>query len=502
MSENGNKKNSLKFQEPAAESSNVIKITEKNDEKEKGKDIIKIKLKYEETPYRWFFLVSFCLCSFANQMQWVTFSSIASDFSKNYEIATWKVNMFALMYMIMCIVTSIPESWLINSYSIRIILIIAGVCNIIGSGLKLLINKDSSLACCYVGQAISGLFASSIMNAPGKIAANWFREDIRTVICTICLLSATSSSLVGFLWNLMFIKKDASQEDFKKQTFNYILSEFIINIVFSMPIFFVTKDRPDIPPSPSQVENTLKSLGLIESLKSLFSNVKFIFLLTMYIFICGYFDIMTTIINNLLQSYSISGNKSSVIYAISSVFGMGASLIISRILDKTKKFKLIMIILAISGSVFQGLFTLLLELAESKDLNKYAIGLIVYSLISMVFVSVFSISINYACEITYPISESLTTCIMSSSPQTFSIGMTFLCDYFINHHRDKKWITNLILLLLFVLSIIFVFLLDEKLNRQEVEKAGRAKDINDNSENNNIVVEVKRKIQKDNNFNV
>ena len=496
MAEKETKKNSLKFQEQQPESSNNVKITERNDEKEK--DIIKIRLRYEETPYRWFVLVSFCLCSFSNQMQWVTFSAISSDFSKNYEISTWKVNMFSLTYMIICIVTCIPESWLLNSFSIRITLIFAAACNILGSGLKLLINKDKSLASCYVGQAISGLFEAAIINAPGQIAANWFREDIRTVICTVCLLSVTIATLSGYLWNLVFIKKNASQEDFKEQTFNYLLSEFIISIIFCIPIFFITKDKPDIPPSPSQEENTKKSLNLIESLKALFCNVRFIYLLSMYTLMCGYFDIMTTIINILLQSYNISRDKSSLIYSISSIFGMAASLIISRILDKTKKFKLIMIILAISGSIFQGLFTLLLELVESKGLNGYAVGLIVYSLIGMVIISAFSISINYACEITYPVSESLTTCIMSSFPQIFTIGMTFLCDYFINNYQNKKWMTNVILLIIFVLSIIFGFLLDEKLDRQEVEQIGRAKDTANSSENNNIIVEVKNKIQKSN----
>ena len=30
--------------------------------------------KYGETPYRWFFLVSYCLMCFVNQIQWVCFS--------------------------------------------------------------------------------------------------------------------------------------------------------------------------------------------------------------------------------------------------------------------------------------------------------------------------------------------------------------------------------------------------------------------------------------------
>ena len=147
---------------------------------------------------------------------------------------------------------------MLDKFSIRFTLIFAAACNIIGSGLKLLVNKDKSLASCYIGQIFAGLFQPALLNSPGKIAANWFREDIRTVICTICCLSITIGAFVGYLWNLMFIKENCSKDDFKEQVFNYLLSEFILNIVFCVPSFFITKEKPDIPPSPSQEDSKIK----------------------------------------------------------------------------------------------------------------------------------------------------------------------------------------------------------------------------------------------------
>ena len=447
---------------------------------------IKKEIKYGETPYRWFFMVSYCLLVFSNQLQWVCFSAIATDFSFHYNEPLWKVNMFSLIYMIIYPFACIPEAWLIDDYSIRLGLIIAAACNIIGAGLKVLVNKDKSLASCFIGQFISGLFQPALINSPGKIAANWFREDIRTVICTICCLPINIGALVGFLWNLIFIKEKATTEEFKDQTFAYMLSILILNVVFCAPSFFICKDKPDIPPSPSQEENNVKRPGLIESLKLLFTNIRFVYLFISYLLIVGYFDIMSTIINSLLDLYTITGQQSSVIYAVSSVAGMIASLIFSWLLDKFKKFKLFMIILAVSGTLFHTLFTFLLELVESKNLNAYAIGLVVYSLISISVVSFFTIGMNYACEITYPVGESINGSIMATMPQTFAIAGTFLCDHFISNVKDKKWISNVFLLCLFVISIVFVFLFDEKLDRQEIEKAGRIKDKDEKSEDKRI----------------
>mgnify|MGYP002627203269 CR=1 FL=1 len=433
-------------------------------------------IQYGETPYRWFFIISYCLTAFSNQMQWVSFSAIATDFSINYEKPLWKVNMFSLIFMIINLILSLPEAWLLDKYSIRLSLILAALCNIIGSALKLFLNQDDSLTCCFIGQIFAGLFQPALLNSPGKIAANWFREDIRTIICTICCLAVTIGTFVGFLWNLLFIEENVTKEEFKEQTFNYFLSECIINVVFCAPTFFITKERPDIPSSPSQENENIKSPGLKESLKLLFTNFRFICLFISYLLVVGYFDIMSTIINSLLDLYTIKGKQSSIIYAVSSILGMIGSLIISYILDKYKKFKLTMIILSITASIFQASFTFLLELVESKGLNAFVIGIIVYSLISISIVSFYTIGLNYACEITYPVGESMSGCIMASSPQLISIWLTFLCDYFINNHKDKKWISNVILLIVIGISIILVCLLDEKLDRQEIEDAGRLKE--------------------------
>ena len=496
--EKDQKTRNLKLEEPVTEtqkSNNPIEA-----QKTKDEEIIATQkeLKYGETPYRWFFLVCYCLSGFVNQIQWVAYSAILTDFSEHYEKPQWKVNMFSLIYMIVYPITCIPEAWMQDKYSIRVSLILVAVCNIVGAGLKLLVNKDESLASCYVGQVIACIFQPVLLNSPGKIAANWFREDIRTLICTICCLAVTTGALVGFLWNLLFIDENAPREEYKKQVFNYFLSEFIFNIVFCVPSFFITKDKPDIPPSPSQGDIKEKEPGLVDSFKLLFTNKRFIFLLISYTGVVGYFDIISTIINGLLDLYGIPTSQSSVIYAVASVVGMISSLFISWLIDKYKKFKLIMTILAISGAVFQANFTLLLELIDKKGLNGYAIGLVLYSLINIPIISFLTVGMNYACEITYPVGESINGSIMSTAPQLLAIALIFVCDHFINHN-SKRWISNVILLIiLLVLSVVFVSLLDEKLDRQEVEQTGRLKEAESDNKNNIKETEVVEVNNKDN----
>ena len=438
---------------------------------------------YGESPYRWYVLVAYCLCVFANGFQWVTFSAIATQFEDKYGVSSWRVNMFSLIYMIIYPFVCIPEGWLVDGYSTRLGINIAAGCTLAGSALKLLVNKDTSLASCYVGQILNGLFQPALLNSPGKIAANWFREDVRTIICTIGCLADTVGIFVGFLWNIPFIHEyekvtNEVTKKFKDEVFNYMLSEFILNVVFCIPAFFILKDKPNIPPSPSQNVDETKKVGLIDSLRLLFTNIRFVYLLLSTLFVVGYYDVMGTIINSLFDKYAVTGQQSSVIYAVSSIVGMVVSIIISYLLDKFKKFKLFMIILCIAGTVFQALFTFLLEIADDKNLNQYAIGLVLYSLINAAVVPFYTIGMNYACEITYPVGESITGGIMMTMSQLSGIGGTFLCDHFIQNY-DKKWISNVILLAFFVIACVFVFLFDEKLVRSEVDEAGKKdKDVN------------------------
>jgi FLVCR family feline leukemia virus subgroup C receptor-related protein len=339
-----------------------------------------------------------------------------------------------IIYPFVCI----PEGWLVDSYSTRLGLIISSACTLAASAFKLLINK--SVAWAFVGQFFAGLFQPAILNSPGKIAANWFREDVRTVITTICCLSDTIGILVGFVYHLPFLDTDKTGEDYKSDFFNYMLAEFILCAVFCLPMFFVTKNKPDIPPSPSQGNiKGAETPGLVASLKLLFGNKRFVYLLIVSFFIVGYYDVYSTIINSYFDLYGISDSKSSYIYSISCIIGMVSSIIVSYIADKTQKFKIIMVLLAITGMVFQALFTLLMHLSENnKNIHAFVTALIMYSLCNAVVVPFYTIGMNYACEITYPVGESINGGIMMSMSQVSGIAGTFLCDYLINHKEQKK----------------------------------------------------------------
>jgi hypothetical protein len=136
-----------------------------------------------------------------------------------------------------------------------------------------------------------------------------------------------------------------------------------------------------------------------------------------------------------------------------------------------------MIVLCVSGTIFQILLSVLLEIFKDDNLKEdeyskteFVIALILYSLISMVVTPFYTVGMNYACEITYPVGESINGGFMMSVSQISGIGGTFLCDYYISEYPNIKWIANCILSIFFILACIFVFLFDEKLDRSEIDQ--------------------------------
>ena len=427
-------------------------------------------IEYKETPYRWFVVIAYSTSLFANGMQWVTMSAVSSAFSEAYGLAMWKVNMFSLIYCIVYPFVSLPEGWLVDDWSVRWSIIISSACTLGGSLLRLLINKSMAMA--YIGQVIIAIFQPALLNSPGKIAANWFREDIRNLICTVCCLADTVGILVGMLWNMLFIDSDAEGQEFRDQFFWYIFSEGMVSFVLCTPAFFITKDKPDIPPSPSQ-DNAQNAPKMCEGIKLLFTNKRFIILLICMTCVFGYYNTIGSICTSLFEQYGVDSNKSNVVFAVSNIAGMIASVLLAKLLDKFKKFKLFLVLLSFAGTLSHLLFTILLEVSLKTSINAYAISLVLYSFIYMVVIPYYSIAMNYACEITYPVGESLNGGIVMGFNQLIAVPITFLCQYFIDNHTDKKYLSNIILLIMFFISDIFVFLFDERLDRQEVDQKGR-----------------------------
>ena len=438
----------------------------------------KTETQIELTSYRFIIVIIYFFLNFINGMHWVTFSSCAAKFGKFYHLNNFLVDSFSLIFMILYPVCCIPEAYIIDNISMRIGLTISALLLIVGAFLKIFIN--TSIIFAYIGQFLTAVFQPAILNSPGKIAATWFDEKSRTLVTSICCVSNTIGIMIGYLIHGFVIEENTINPKMFKDGFElYLLIEFIITTIFCLFFIFLMKNKPNNPPSISQ--GNYKPISLKEGIKRLKSNKNFIKLLISLTCIVGFINIFGTIFNSYMALYKIKDSTATYTAAIANLFGILTALIVGAIIDKFKKYRLAMIICNISSLVVFIITTILMEVIKKKNLG--ITSFICYTLIIGTAVPIYTSGMDYVCEITYPVGESISEGIIMSFNQIMGIVGIIICDSFRTYLKKYKFLTNLFCILLFIISLFSLFFINSELVRNlEDNKKKQTKDNDDKNE--------------------
>lgn len=423
------------------------------------------------TKYRFVIVIVYCSLNFANAMHWVTFSSCAENFGKLYNLNKFQVDLFSMIYMIIYPFVCVPQAYIIDNKSTRLGLSLAAILTIAGAGIKLLIGQSIYFA--YIGQFIIASFQPAILNSPAKIASTWFDEKTRVLVTSICCAANTIGILFGFLVHgFVFDDSEISKHNF----FIYLLVEFGITVGLSTPLLIFFRSKPKLPPSLSQ--NKYVSPPLKESLKLLIKNRNFLKLLGSTTCAIGFINIFGTIVNSYLRMYNISDEIITYIAATANLSGIIASLLVSIILDKIKKYQRILIVLNVASIVFMILVTSLLEILNKN--NAVYIAFVFYTLTVSSIVPIFTTSMDYVCELTYPVGESISEGLIMSCNQISGIIGILICDSFMEYLPQYRFLTNVFIIFLVLISLINIVFIREELHRNK-------KDIGEESESNDEI---------------
>jgi len=70
--------------------------------------------------YKWVVMLAFMAVAAINQLLWITYAPVTSDAAKYYNVSTLSIGLLSMSFMIVFILVSIPASWVIDRYGIRI----------------------------------------------------------------------------------------------------------------------------------------------------------------------------------------------------------------------------------------------------------------------------------------------------------------------------------------------------------------------------------------------
>eukprot|EP00064_Thunnus_orientalis_P022131 superscaffoldBa00007198_g22316 len=163
---------------------------------------------------RWFVLLVLCLLNCSNATIWLTFAPVADQSAEYLNVSLEDINWLSLVYMVVAIPLSFGTTWMLDTFGLRITLILGSWLNMFGALLRYLGTlPGESFAVRYIvvmsGQTLGALAQPLIIFTPTKLAALWFPDHQRATANTIASMSNPLGVLLANIMSPMMAETSA-----------------------------------------------------------------------------------------------------------------------------------------------------------------------------------------------------------------------------------------------------------------------------------------------------
>lgn len=396
-------------------------------------------MKFKTYRYRWVMLSVFMLITTINQLLWITYAAITSAAIDYYHVGNLQIGMLSMSFMIVFIFVSVPASWIIDKYGIKIGVGIGAVLTGVFGMLRSFVGNHYEWALAMqIGIAVGQPF---LLNAITKLSARWFAHQERATATGLATLSMYIGPLAGMLLAPFLLKA---------QGFSGMMNTFgIVSIVGAIIFMIFSKEKPPTPPCHDfQEERSLVYDGLKDSLK----NKNFITLLIIFFIGLGVFNSVTTWIEDIVRPRGFTPDDAGLTGGLMIIGGIIGALIMPYISDKIQKRKLFIIIALIGAFV---------GLAGITFAQNYALLMISSFVLGYFLLSAGPIGFQFGAEITYPASEGTSNGLLILAGQISGIGFIFGMEIMKNHVTGSMTKPLIVMLILSFMGFLLTFLLKE-----------------------------------------
>jgi cyanate permease len=388
---------------------------------------------------RWLMLSVYMLMVAVNQFLWITFAPITGDATKYYGVTDLQIGILSMCFMIVYIVVSIPASWIIDKYGIRIGVGIGAVFTGIFGLLRGFAGTDYNLLLfAQIGIAIGQPF---ILNAITKLAARWFPIDERATATGL----GTLAMYIGILAGMTLTPYLTISSGISGMLYIYGIISIVTAFIF---IILIKESPPTAPCRPDQEERSLVFDGFKQTLR----NKDFIWLMLIFFIGLGVFNAVTTWIEDILRPRGFSATQAGITGGLMIVGGIIGALIIPMLSDRYKK-RTPFIIIALAGAT--------LGLTGITFATSYLLLLTSGIILGFFLLSSGPIGFQYGAEITYPASEGTSNGMLLMMGQISGIAFIFAMDSLKSSLTGSMTRSLIVLIGLMVLSILVSLKLKE-----------------------------------------
>jgi cyanate permease len=390
---------------------------------------------------RWLMLIVYMFMVAINQLLWITFAPITGAATKYYVVSDLRIGILSMCFMIVYIVVSIPASWIIDRFGIRIGVGIGAVFTGVFGMVRGFAGPDYNwLLIAQIGIAIGQPF---ILNALTKFAARWFPMEERATATGL----GTLAMYLGILLGMTLTPYLIIGSGIGGMLYIYGIVSVVTTIAF---LVLIKEGPPTAPCRPDQEERSLVFDGFKQTLRT----KDFILLMVIFFIGLGVFNAVTTWIEDILRPRGFSATQAGITGGLMIIAGIIGALFIPILSDHYKK-RTPFIIIALTGAT--------LGLTGITFATNYWLLLASGMVLGFFLLSSGPIGFQYGAEITYPASEGTSNGMLLLMGQISGIAFIFGMDSFKSALTGSMTRSLVLMIGLMVLSIVMSFRLKESI---------------------------------------
>ncbi|HAH24540.1 MAG TPA: MFS transporter [Prolixibacteraceae bacterium] len=389
-------------------------------------------LEFKVYGYRWVMLVVYMFIVTMNQLLWITFAPITSEAALYYGVSELWIGILSMSFMVVFILFSIPASWIIDKYGIRI-----------GVGIGALLTGIFGMTRAFAGTSFDLLLISQLgigigqpflLNAITKLSARWFPISERATASGL----GTLSMYIGILAGMIITPFLSLSSGIGGMLSMYGIISVVAAVIF---ILFAREAPPTAPCLPGQEERAL----VLDGFKIILRSRNFRWLMLIFFIGLGVFNSVTTWIEGILSPRHFSITQAGIAGGIMIAGGIVGAIIIPVLSDRYRK-RVPFIQIALLGAT--------LGLIGITYSTNYTIILFSGAALGFFLLSSGPIGFQYGAEITYPASEGSSNGLLLMMGQISGIAFIFGMDLFKSSKDGSMSNPLLVLIGLMILSLM------------------------------------------------